>query len=159
MSLLDMYTTKIKSGGSTTISALALGEINKAPGKGVNFMDGQARGPWNYDSSEVDDVWQKGFVPNSGPIDPATTNTKAYPLSRWVKGKEELAFSGKGPPGLTGGYHRNTRYTTLNDIKNKDILLHNYTPRDKEGFADVDTWGKTRVTAGPTSTSVRGLQG
>jgi hypothetical protein len=151
-----MYTKKVSAGGSTFG---ALGSVNSAPGTGVNFMDGQARGPWTNGSTAVADVWQKGFVTNDKVIKPAANNDKSYQDSKWIQDKEELAFSGKGPPQINTGYHGNPRYTILDDVKNKSLVLHNYTPIKNKGFADIDTWGKTRVAAGPTSTSVNGIHG
>jgi hypothetical protein len=161
-----MYKTKIKSGGSTTISAL--GAENKPPRTGVSFMDGEARGPWKNGSSKVDDVWQEGFVPNSLPINPAANNDGKYVDSKWKAAAIKIAFEGIGPPTRPKGYLDDIRFNEFKDSAGRNgtvangfapTKLHKYAPITGKKFQDLNDWGKTRILAGATSTSVGGLHG
>ena len=164
MSLLDMYTKNV--GGSKTIATVAA--IGTAAAKGVNFFDGDARGPWRTGYSPADDVWQKGFVPNSGPINPAAKNDSSYEDSKWTKAGTELAFDGKGPATRPKGYYLDTRFTEFKDSAGRNgtvangfapTKLHKYAPITGKKFADVNTIASDRIKAGATSTFVSGING
>jgi hypothetical protein len=165
MSLLDLYTKKVSEGKSTFG---ALGKKNEAPSVGVDFMDGQARGPWKAGSSTIADVWQKGFVPNSKAINPAGSNEGKYPDSKWTEASLKIAFDGSGPPTRPEGYLKDIRFNEFKDSAGRNgtlangftpTKLHNYAPLDGKRFGEVSTIAGDRIKAGATSTSVGGIKG
>jgi hypothetical protein len=165
-SLLELYNA---TASPTVLAAKSLGTTANQ-GRGVNFFDGQKRGPWNKDSTGVDDVWQDNFKENAQgtKITPAATNNGSYPLSRWSADALKIAFDGKGPPQLSNGsYWRNSRFTKFSDTagRNFNTELHRYAPKQDKKYADLSfdkdntRWANLRINARAFSTSVRGITG
>lgn len=164
--LLKLYNDS-KSDTLSVVKAMGTKDGNA----GVNFMDGQARGPWNSKFTSTPDVWQDGLVENKegSKPNPAATNNGSYPLSRWTEDALKIGFEQAGPPQLGNkGYWGNTRFTVFKDSAGRttgDGTLHKYAPLSGKQYAGgtkdkgVDLWADTRVKASPTSTSVRGLNG
>jgi hypothetical protein len=168
-SLLELYNA---TASPTVLAAKSMGTTANQ-GRGVNFFDGQSRGPWNKDSTGVNDVWQDNFKENAQgtKITPATSNDKSYPLSRWTADALKIAFDGKGPPqrGNTS-YWGDVRFTKFSDTagRNFNTQLHKYAPKEGKEYADLVfdrtgnnkvQWADIRIKARPFSTSVRGIVG
>lgn len=137
---------------------------------GVNFLDGDKRANWAPGSEAAPDVFQEEFTRNDpgsflyggAGKEPAATNDGSYPLSRWTQKSLKLAFDGEGPSRLPTGYWRNTRFTTVNDIRNGGTQVHNYTPVTGRQFREADIlkeFSKGLITGAPSGPSPAGLNG
>jgi hypothetical protein len=136
-------------------------------GPGVNFLDGDKRSPG---SDAAPDAFQAEFTRNSAGaylyggagLEPAATNDGSYPLSRWLEKSLKIAFDGVGPSRLPSGYWRNTRFTTVNDVKNSGTEIHNYAPVSGKKFEEaaiLSELSKGKLTGAPSGPSPAGLQG
>jgi len=136
---------------------------------GVDFMDGSGRGSWSSGGgTPAPDEFQTEIKRNAagdfryggGAKSPALTNDSTYPLSRWLDKSLKIAFDGVGPASLPTGYHRNNRFTLLNDNRNMNVKLHNYTPRLNDDYTNtLIELSKGHVTGAPSGPSPSGLSG
>lgn len=166
MTLEQRYKNETTS--ATILAAKALGTSDGR--QGVNFFDGTGRGPWSPTSTGTPDVWQGEFTENKEGVNvtPATTNTSAYPLSRWKAEALKIAFEGVGPVQRPKGYWQDVRFNTFKDSAGRttgDGRLHKYAPVTGNQFAGtgsergLNTSADARVKSSPSSTTVRGLVG
>jgi hypothetical protein len=131
--------------------------------QGVNFFDGNPRGPWNLTAPVPADIFQGGFIENKEGknVSPAGSNDGSYPLSRWKETALKIAFDGQGPITRPSGYWQDIRFTKFEDSagRNTGTKLHTYAPVSGKRFGEVSTSAKLRIESGGTSTSVTGLLG
>lgn len=143
---------------STSPTITHLNTVGTAASSGVNFLDGTQR-----TRTPAIDTVQTEFTPNEegsfryggNDKNPAGTNDKSYPLSRWL----EVGVK-KGDNYLT-----NTRFTTFGDVRNAaGTILHKYSQlTDKSFFAAGGLSEFAKARANPNSNSygpgVTGLAG
>jgi len=121
--------------------------------RGTNFLDGDGRSRWTPDITPPDDVVQNEFTRNpegafrygGGGFNPAGTNNKSYPLSRWL-----ARGVGKGDE-----YMANTKFNSLifGDTRNvPNRIVHRFSPLAGKTFYDyiVSAITKTKF-VGPAS--------
>jgi hypothetical protein len=139
-------------------------------GPGVNFLDGDKRTNWSPGSEAAPDAFQSeftrnepgGFLYGGGGLEPAATNDGSYPLSRWLDKSLKIAFDGQGPSRLPAGYWRNTRFTTVRDVRNGGTDVHNYAPVSGKKFEEaaiLSELSKGKITGPASGPSPAGLNG
>jgi hypothetical protein len=137
-------------------------------GPGVNFLDGDTRGTWSPGTEAAPDTIQKEFTRGAagdfryggGGKEPGAGDS--YLLSRWLDKSLKIAFDGVGPSRLPTGYWLNSRYTTLNDVRNQGVKLHNYAPVSGKAFSEAEILSelsKGKITGAPSGPSPAGLNG
>jgi hypothetical protein len=161
MNLEERYNA---AGADTYVGRVRLQQSAEAgAGAGVNFVDGDARGIWSPDSTAAPDQVQAEFTRNEsgdyryggGDKNPAGTNDKSYPLSRWLSRGLEKAFG-------ADGYFTNNRFTTVNDVRNAGTLVHKYAPLGGKQFDEatiLSELSKGKISGSPIGPSPAGLGG
>lgn len=141
----DSYVGRVK-----TLQAADVGA-----GKGVNFLDGDGRGQWSPGSEAAPDVVQNEFTRNAAGDFRYGGGGKvpgSYLLSRWLD------------RGITKGdtYFANNKFTTIQDVRNPNNLVHKYSPLSGKSFQDIgklSELSKGKVTGAPSGPSPAGLNG
>jgi hypothetical protein len=112
-------------------------------GPGVNFLDGDTRGTWAPGQEAAPDTMQAEFTRNDagdfryggGGKEPGSGDS--YLLSRWLEKSLKIAFDGVGPSRLPTGYWQNSRFTTVNNVRNGNVKVHNWAPVAGKAFDEA----------------------
>ncbi len=141
-------------------------EANVGAVQGVNFMDGTRRSKNNQTSDAFQTEFKRnaagayvagGAQPPARDIQAASSNGEtpldsANPsLTRWTSRVGQFAFNGsnRGPDSLINGFYGTP---TIFRKDSKGNTIHNYAPLPQSTFGEKDSWAKSRIVAGPTST-------
>ena len=152
MTLEERYNA---AGAETYVGKVRLQQAaDVGAGKGVNFMDGDARGIWSPDSTAAPDAVQTEFTRNDAGAFRYGGGGKVagtYTLTRWLKKGVE-----KGDTYLV-----NNRFTTISDVRNANTIIqkYNWLKNDATFIGKLSDISKPKVIGSPSGRAPSGLNG